>query len=140
LDYITVFGNPTRAANMLPGGPAEVIAAVKAGVDFVWLTPNDDHNMHDQSVSFGDAWLASWIPQLIQAMAGKRGLIILWWDEGYTSPPYMPLFFAGPAAKTLTSSVEYNHYSLLKLIEVQWGGGSLNQGDTTAGDPSEFLL
>src|SRR5207249_6972751 len=39
LNYSSIFGNPARAANMKPGGPNEVIAALNAGVNFIWMTP-----------------------------------------------------------------------------------------------------
>ena len=143
LSYTTITGNPSRAANLLPGGPSEVIAAFNAGVKFIWLTPNECHNMHSycgvDRVVAGDTWLQSWVPQLLAAMAGKRGLVIIWWDEAYASPPYIPLFVAGTACKMLVSTTEFNHYSLLKLIETVWGGGSLGQGDVNANAPTEFL-
>src|SRR5256886_10776448 len=47
---------------------------------------------------------------------------------------------AAAATKTaFKSSVSYNHYSLLKLLEDVWGGGSLGQGDVGAASPVEFF-
>jgi len=58
-------------------------------VNFLWFTPNEIHNMHSGTnrVAVGDAWLASWVPTLLAAMAGKRALFVIWFDEAYTSPP-----------------------------------------------------
>ncbi|HYT01207.1 MAG TPA: alkaline phosphatase family protein [Thermoplasmata archaeon] len=140
LSYTTITGNASRCANLLPGSSSEVISALDAGTNFIWLTPNDCNNMHSCSVSTGDSWLQGWVPNLLSAMQGKRAFLLLWWDEAYTSPPYIPLFLAGPAVKSnYVSSNEYVHYSILKLIEDVWGGGDLGQGDVTAASPLEFF-
>src|SRR5213596_1773399 len=60
LSYTTVTGNPSRCANLLPGSSTEVITALNAGTNFIWLTPNDCNNMHSCSVSTGDSYIHSW--------------------------------------------------------------------------------
>src|SRR3989449_17625 len=73
-------------------------------------------------------------------MASKRAALIIMFDEAYTSPPDIYMSFSGPAAKlAYKSTASYTHYSLLKLIEDVWGGGSLGQGDVTAPSPLEFF-
>src|SRR5437867_3639581 len=102
--------------------------------------PNDGHNMHDNSVASGDAWIQSWVPGLLTAMAGKKAALILMFDEAYTSPPYIYMSFSGPATKlAYKSTAAYSHYSLAKLLEDVWGGGSLGQGDVNAPSPLEFF-
>src|SRR5947209_243558 len=140
LSYTTIMNNSARCANLLPGSYNEVITAFNAGTNFIWLTPNDCNNMHDCSVATGDAWIQSWVPNLLSAMAGKRAALILMFDEAYTSPPYIYMSFSGPATKlAYKSTASYTHYSLLKLIEDVWGGGNLGQGDVTAPSPLEFF-
>src|SRR3989449_11738593 len=73
-------------------------------------------------------------------MASKRAALIIMFDEAYTSPPDIYMSFSGPATKrAYKSTASYNHYSLLKLVEDVWGGGSLGQGDVTAPSPLEFF-
>ena len=140
LSYTTITGNSARCANLVSGGPTEVTAALSAGTSFIWLTPTDNHNMHDNSVSSGDSWLQSWVPGLLSAMAGKKAALFIMYDEGYASPPLIYAGFSGPAAKTAyKSSVSYSHYSLLKLLEDVWGGGNVGQGDVGAASPVEFF-
>ncbi|TLZ89530.1 MAG: PKD domain-containing protein [Methanobacteriota archaeon] len=140
LSYTTITGNSARCANLVSGGPTEVTAALNAGTNFIWLTPTDNHNMHDNSVSSGDSWLQSWVPGLLSAMAGKKAALFIMYDEGYASPPLIYAGFSGPATKTAyKSSVSYNHYSLLKLLEDVWGGGNVGQGDVGAASPVEFF-
>src|SRR5712691_9979143 len=140
LSFTTITGNSARCANLLPGTSTQVISAFNAGTNFIWLTPNDCNNMHSCSVSQGDSWLQSWVPQLLSAMSGKKAALFIMYDEGYANPPLIYAGFSGPAAKTAyKSSVSYNHYSLLKLLEDVWGGGSLGQGDVGAASPVEFF-
>src|SRR6058998_2601827 len=140
LSYTTITGNAARCANLHSGGPADVVTALNAGTNFIWFTPNDGHNMHDNSVASGDAWIQSWVPGLLTAMAGKKAALILMFDEAYTSPPDIYMSFSGPATQlAYKSTASYTHYSLLKLIEDVWGGGNLGQGDVSAPSPLEFF-
>src|SRR6266704_761173 len=140
LSYTTITGNSSRCANLLPGSYNEVISAFNAGTNFIWLTPNDCNNMHSCSVATGDAWIQSWVPNLLTAMAGKKAALIIMFDEAYTNPPYIYMGFSGPATMlAYNSTASYNHYSLLKLVEDVWGGGNLGQGDVTAPSPLEFF-
>src|SRR3989449_6489609 len=140
LSYTTITGSAARCASLHSGGPADVVTALNAGTSFIWFTPNDGHNMHDNSVSSGDAWIQSWVPGLLTAMAGKKAALILMFDEAYTSPPYIYMAFSGPATKlAYKSTASYSHYSLAKLLEDVWGGGSLGQGDVSAPSPLEFF-
>src|SRR3989449_3111158 len=140
LSYTTITGNSARCANLHSGGPADVVTALNAGTNFIWFTPNDGHNMHDNSVSSGDAWIQSWVPGLLTAMGSKKAALILMFDEAYTSPPYIYMGFSGPATKlAYKSTASYSHYSLAKLLEDVWGGGSLGQGDVNAPSPLEFF-
>src|SRR2546425_388994 len=140
LSYTTITSNPARCANLHSGGPTDVVAALNAGTNFIWFTPTDNHNMHDNSVASGDAWIQSWVPGLLTAMAGKKAALILMFDEAYTSPPYIYMAFSGPAMKlAYKSTASYSHYSLAKLLEDVWGGGNLGQGDVNAPSPLEFF-
>src|SRR5438552_2269348 len=140
LSYTTITGNSARCANLIGGDSNTVISQFNAGTNFIWFTPTDGHNMHDNSVASGDAWIQSWVPGLLTAMGTKKAALILMFDEAYTSPPYIYMSFSGPATKlAYKSTASYSHYSLAKLLEDVWGGGSLGQGDVNAPSPLEFF-
>src|SRR2546425_400417 len=140
LSYTTITSNSARCANLHSGGPVDVVTALNAGTSFIWFTPTDNHNMHDNSVASGDAWIQSWVPGLLTVMGTKKAALIIMFDEAYTSPPYIYMSFSGPATKlAYKSTAAYSHYSLAKLLEDVWGGGSLGQGDVTAPSPLEFF-
>src|SRR5881296_3527804 len=140
LSYTTITGSAARCASLHSGGPTDVVAAMNAGTNFIWFTPTDQHNMHDNSVASGDSWLQSWVPGLLTAMGSKKAALIIMFDEAYTSPPYIYMSFSGTATKlAYKSTASYSHYSLAKLLEDVWGGGSLGQGDVNAPSPLEFF-
>src|SRR2546428_1240187 len=141
LSYTTITGNSARCANLISGDSNTVIAQLNAGVNFIWFTPTDNHNMHDNSVSPGDAWIAGWAPQLLTAMAGKKAALFIMHDEGYARPTLIYTSLRGPSTVLAhSSSASYTHYSFIKLLEDVWGGGNLGQGDVNAPSPLEFFL
>src|SRR5437879_8628136 len=90
LSYTTITGNAARCANLHSGGPTDVVTALNAGTNFIWFTPNDGHNMHDNSVSSGDSWVQSWVPRLLSGMAGKHAALLLPYHGGSRSQPAVP--------------------------------------------------
>jgi hypothetical protein len=62
--------------------------------------------------------------------------LILWWDE-YDPAPNL---FTGSTVKGgLVSVNSYDHYSVLKLLEVGWNLGNLGKNDLTAQPMTEII-
>src|SRR5438094_723841 len=57
--------------------------------NFRWFTPTDSHNMHDNSVASGDAYLATLVPKILASTTflTKRAVLIITFDEGNGSFP-----------------------------------------------------
>jgi len=124
-------------SNTVAGDTPDVIAAVQQGVNFVWFTPSDNQNGHDNGIASASQWLSTWVPSLLTAMAPRNSLLIITTDENTS---FVYTVFAGPAAKKgYSSNKSYDHYSFGRLIETLWGGTGLRNCDT-ANDPSEFLF
>jgi hypothetical protein len=60
---------------------------------YVWITPNDCHNMHwvagctepkAQAIKTGDAWLGQIVPRVLASPSYRAGrtLVLITWDEG----------------------------------------------------------
>jgi phosphatidylinositol-3-phosphatase len=88
---------------------------------FSFLTPNLCDDMHDCSVATGDAWLQSWVPQLIAGpdyQAGRLAIVITFDENGGTSgnQVYTAVIspFTTPGTRSATS---FTHYSLLRTAE-----------------------
>jgi phosphatidylinositol-3-phosphatase len=130
--------------------------------DFVWITPNDCHNMHgdtnagstcagstaSQLTQAGDTWLSSNIgPVISSPWFSQNGVIIITWDEGtsglgccgLTAPGgHIATVVVTPNNKGLgkfTSSGD--HYGTLAAIEKAYGVTPLvNSASSVNGDLS----
>jgi hypothetical protein len=86
---------------------------------YMFVTPNLCDDMHDCSLSTGDAWLSRWIPMMTRSRAYRAGhtVILLVWDEG-GGDNQVPLIVVSPYTRAGTvSSRALNHYSLLRASE-----------------------
>ena len=92
---------------------------------FIWITPNLCHDMHDCDVATGDRFLSGLVPPLLKAL-GPNGLLFLTWDEGtsdngccrLSAGGHIVTIVAGSGARPggrLTTPVD--HYSVLQTIE-----------------------
>jgi phospholipase C len=93
--------------------------------NYVFITPNLDNDMHDGSISDGDAWLAREIPKIMSSNAYKNGgAIFLMWDEGggYPVADDPPFIVISPNAKSgMRSQLEYDTSSYLKTVQAILG-------------------
>ena len=94
---------------------------------FTWISPDMCHDTHDCSVSVGDSWLRTQVGEITASKAWKDGgILFITWDEddGNTGNRVLTLVIA-PGKSHVTSSKQYNHYSLLATIEDLMGVGRL---------------
>jgi hypothetical protein len=98
--------------------------------DFVWITPNLCHDMHDCSVSTGDTWLKGFLPRIFNAPGWQSSALFLLWDEGSSNAGccriaqggHIPMLLISPLARPgFVSSVNYDHASALLTMERAWG-------------------
>jgi PKD repeat protein len=115
--------------------------------NYIWFTPTDSHNMHDNSVSTGDAYLQTLLvgTGTISSPSSNSVLgsslfkipgtfLYLWWDEYDPSPnvEYGSMIKVG-----YTSTGGYTEYNSLHTIEANWGLPyitSVVSGDTSMTD------
>src|SRR2546422_1304539 len=105
--------------------------------NFLWYTPTDNHNMHDNSVSSGDSYLKKFLvgngtvltpapgSLLASSLFGNsqyRTLLYLWWDEYDPSPN---VEYGSMIKKGFTSTASYDEFSSLRMIEDNWNIGTL---------------
>jgi hypothetical protein len=110
--------------------------------DYVFITPNLRHDMHDAPVAVGDAWLKRWVPRILAspAFTSTPSLLVITWDEGVGSDQHVATILAGSAVKRhFTSAQPYDPYSLLHTIETLWRLRPLTQNDAQASTMLEFL-
>jgi len=126
--YSNVASNPRRCRRVVPLDRLSKDIAAKTLPRFVWISPNNCHNSHNCSIRDGDLFLSRLVPRVLRAL-GPRGVLFLTYDEGNTregccggaAGGRIATVVAGPAARRgVVSSLEYDHYSILRTIEEGW--------------------
>jgi len=99
--------------------------------NYIWFTPSDSHNMHDNSVSSGDSYVKTLLvgtgtissPSSNSVLGSNlfktpRTFLYLWWDEYDPSPnvEYGSMIKVG-----YISTGGYTEYNSLHTIEANWG-------------------
>jgi hypothetical protein len=118
------------------------LSSINSTPNYAFITPNLCDDMHDCSIATGDAWLAKYVPFILQskAFSSKPSLLIITWDEGNSTDNHVAAIFTGSAAKNgYRSNNPFNHYSLLHTIEVEWGLSPLTSNDKQAPTMTSFL-
>jgi hypothetical protein len=123
--YDGIVGDRAACARIVPMTQLARDSASHQLPRFIWISPNLCHDAHDCSLTTGDGFLRGLVPSLLAAI-GRKGLLILTWDEGDSDRGccrlalggHIVTILAGGEAKThavLTRPVD--HYSTLQLIE-----------------------
>src|SRR5262245_1386959 len=119
-----VRNDAARCNKIVPFTQFAADIAANAVPDFVWITPNMCNDAHDCPISTSDAWLKTWVPQILASPAWKdQGALFITFDEGETGDGRCCTHAEGGRIITLvisplgkpsfSSDVAYDHYSLL---------------------------
>src|SRR5438876_9453190 len=162
--YPDITGNPSRCAKVVQagtsGGASSCTTSMPSGLastllgdlgststasNFIWLEPNNYDNTHDCTPSVGSAYLQAIVPSILSSnvFTTQKAVLLITYDEGHDTCCPDPIYtvFAGSRAKTNYSSgtTTYDHYSILKTVENNWGLASLTSNDGGASSMAEFL-
>lgn len=137
LYYADIINNPARCnAHVVPFTElSSDLQSVATTPNFAFITPNLCNDMHSCPISSGDTWLAQNVPIILNspAFSTTPSLLVITWDEGYSSDNTVATIFAGSAAKAnFRSNNPYSHYALLHTIEYLWGLKPLTANDQNA--------
>jgi len=93
--------------------------------DFSLVVPDLCNDMHDCSVATGDAWLRTFLRPLLPNPALARGVVFVVFDEGTSNDGgggHVPALALGPVVRAGSrSSMQLDHYGLLRTVESAWG-------------------
>ncbi len=109
-----------------------------AAADFELIIPNVINDMHSAPVAVGDAFLAAFLPTILDSAAFKAGsLLIVTFDEGSSNAGgggHIATVLATPGMAPGTRFGEpATHYSVLRTIEDAWAMPALGAArDATA--------
>jgi phosphatidylinositol-3-phosphatase len=108
---------------------------------FTFVTPNLIHDMHDGTVSDGDAWLSAFMPKVLSSReyAAGRAAVFLTWDEdgsilglGDNHIPTLVVAPSVPAGTQVTARLD--HYAMLRATQEMLGLEPLLGAAATAAD------
>jgi hypothetical protein len=139
----SAFQPPPRCAEHIVDY-SELDADIAAGnlPDYVFITPNLQHDMHDGSVADGDAWLATEVPKILATNAYKNGgVLFLLWDEGSGGADDPPFIALSPNVKAGTvSQASYDTSSFLLTVQTILGLDALPCGSPASVQPLSDLF
>ncbi|TLZ76624.1 MAG: hypothetical protein E6K11_10925, partial [Methanobacteriota archaeon] len=140
--YGDIASNATQCARVIPAGIGDDaflddLASTSNASNYMWLSPNICNDMHNCNVTTGDGYLANLVPQILNStvFTTQRAALFITFDEDSKGKgaPAMYSVWAGPTVKTsYSSSIDYNHSSLLATIEANWNLPPLTANDSGA--------
>jgi hypothetical protein len=120
ISWTSVSGNPTRCANITDFSHFDPNLG-----NYWFIAPNLCNDMHDCSIATGDAFLAGFIPKILNSAAyADGGVLYLTWDEGSSGTGgggKVVTIVVSPLAKpAFSSATAHTHYSLVRTVEDAW--------------------
>jgi len=118
-DFSNVPASATKSFDRFPQAASGDFAALPS---FSWITPNLCDDMHDCSVSAGNAWLRRHLSAYASWAKANDSLLIVTFDENDGSPGnQIPTIFYGDHVKPGDYAENIDHYSVLRTIEAAFG-------------------
>jgi phosphatidylinositol-3-phosphatase len=123
--FPSITSDPSRCAQIVPGGLLDRDLADGNVARFVWITPNTCEDAHDCGISNSDSYLIGLVPKLLGQL-GPHGFLVITFDEGPTDLGCCGGDHGGRVATILVGpdvrhgarvKTVYDHYSLLRTLE-----------------------
>jgi phosphatidylinositol-3-phosphatase len=138
ISFDTIRTDPRRCAYL------EDLTAFEPGdADYALIVPNQCHSAHDCPLARADAWLAEFVPSILDSDAfSAGGLLIVTFDEDAGDDPsggHIATIVASPEVPAgFRSSERHDHYTLLRTIQDAWALDCLAES-CSAGTMDEFF-
>lgn len=88
---------------------------------FTFITPNNQSNTHDTTISYGDSWLSNFVPRILDSAEYRAGrtLVVITYDEdeGTAGNKIATVLMAPSIGVGVTDATNLTHYSLLRTTE-----------------------
>ncbi len=135
ISFRNVQENPARCHRIVSAEQLRADLAADTLAQYSIYIPNVRNDGHDTGVAYADTWLKTFLSPLLDRPAFlKDTLVVITFDENdrtWGNRIYTAL--VGPMVKAGSrSGIRYDHYSLLRTIEENYGVGSLGRKDAKA--------
>jgi phospholipase C len=153
--FASIRDNPARCHKVVPADRLDADLAAGRLPRFVFVTPNQDHDMHGAGEGGDDAaltatadhWLEGFYGKLARSSAWRDGTrLVVTWDEGaggeragccgLAAGGRVATVVTGPRVVPARDDATYSHYALLRSIETLFHLPLLGH----AGDPSTATI
>jgi len=142
-------GSCTTHVLPYPGAPTLLTTLTGSGApDFVWITPNQQDDMHTGSVTKGDSWARTNIAPILASswFTGFNATIVFTMDEGQwkerccadVGGQIIEIIVSNNAKGIGTFSTAGDHYSTLRTVEMVFGVSELGYA-TSASDVASLF-
>ncbi len=142
ISFVNIQKSPTRCAQIVNAVEFDKDTASGSLPNYVFYVPNIKNDGHDTGVAFADKWYAKKFgPYFADSNFMKDTVVITTFDENGGSPRnQIYTNIIGPNVIRQDVSDLLNHYSLLKMIEDNWGLKSLGKEDLKATDVPDIWI
>jgi hypothetical protein len=138
LSFTNVQNNAKRCAKIVNATQFDADLKANRLPEFSLYVPNLKNDGHDTSPAYADRWLSGKFGALLaDANTMKNTLFVVTFDENDDAmgggPNQVYTAMVGPMVRAGASSGDHlNHYSVLRLMEDNWGLDHLTRGDGDA--------
>jgi phospholipase C len=135
ISFRNIQRSPARCARIVNADQLSADLAADDLPQYSLYIPNVRHDGHDTSLGEMDAWLRGFLTPLLQdPRFMRRTLLVVTFDEdaGLWTNRIYTAFVGDMVQPGITNGNAYNHYSLLRLIEENFGLGTLHREDSQA--------
>jgi hypothetical protein len=133
--FVDVQKDPQRCAKIVNSDQLQSDAASGNLPQYMFFAPDLNDDGHDTGVKYSANWLKTFLPTLQQSPAiSKDTLVIITFDEGTNgSTNQIYTLLLGQMVKAgATNNTRYDHYSLLRTVEDNFGLPTLGREDSKA--------
>jgi len=125
--------NATRCANIVNSAQLDTDLASGGIPQYSYFTPNIDNDAHDTNIAFAGNWLHNFLSTRMDKFPTGTLFVITWDEDDATENNQIFTAIFGSMIKPGTvDGTLYNHYSLLRTVEDNWGLGNLGRNDASA--------
>ena len=135
ISFKNVQDDPMRCAQIVNADALAKDIETGSLADFSLYVPDLKNDGHDTGIEYADRWLSKTFgPILKNSYFTKDMLFVVTFDEGslFGGNRVLTLISGNGVSPGTTSNARYNHYSLLRTIEDEFGLGTLKQEDARA--------
>ncbi|KAJ3097322.1 hypothetical protein HDU96_000419 [Phlyctochytrium bullatum] len=137
---VNIQKNPKRVCHIKSGHQFHRDLASSSLPQYIFYTPDNNNNGHDTGIAYAGAYIQRFLVPLLSdpRLMGARTLVVLTFDEDsgwLVAGNRVATWLLGECVERGAvgeDRTKYNHYSILRTVEENWGLGDLKRCDAKA--------